>query len=366
MINLFEPAALHTLTLQNRFIRSATWTGTADETGHASEETILRMEQSAAGGVGLIITGHAYVQPAGQASPRQLGIFGDQFIDGLKHMTDRVHAKGGKIVLQLAHAGMYAMDTAPLPHLVVSKIEDKPDTEQRTFTPSDIQILIEDFISAGRRAAAAGFDGVMPHAAHGYLLSQFLSPYYNKRTDAFGGDIRGRAAVPCAILRGLRAALGADFPILVKMNGRDFIEGGLTAEDAAQTAHLLEEAGCNALELSGGLARNIKYSPSRMGISNEKKEAYFLEDARIVKQQISIPLILVGGIRSLAVAQNAVDTGAADFIALSRPLICEPNLIARWQSGDTRPSLCKSDNRCFKPGLEGRGIACAHPPTHSI
>ena len=366
MTDLFAPAPLHTLTLRNRFVRSATWTGTADDAGAATDETLRRMTELAEGGVGLIVTGHAYVQASGQASPRQLGIFDDRFRDGLSRVTEAVHAGGAKIALQLAHAGMFTAENVRLPAAAVSNIEDKPDSEQRVLSLDEIYQLIDDFIAAGKRGAAAGFDAVMLHAAHGYLLSQFLSPHFNKRTDAFGGDITHRAAVACEIIKGLRDALGADFPILVKMNGSDYLDGGLTAEDAAEAAQLLEKAGCHALELSGGLLRNIKYSPSRMGISSPKKEAYFLEDARIVKQKISIPLILVGGIRSLEVAQSVIDEGTADFLALSRPLICEPDLLHRWQQGDRRPSQCKSDNRCFKPGFEGKGVACAHRPAPPI
>lgn len=362
MDRLFETAKIHTLTLRNRFVRSATWTGTGTADGEVTEEMISRMVELAEGEVGLIISGHAYVQPEGQASPRQLAVYRDRFVDGLRRMVDRIHERGGVVAMQLAHAGMYAIDTAPGPCSVVSKLDDNPEKEQRALDTEDIGRLVEAFVAAGLRAKAAGFDAVELHSGHGYFLSQFLSPCFNKRTDEYGGDVKGRARIHVEILKGLRTALGDAYPILVKMNGRDYADGGLTAEDAAEAARLMEQAGCNAVELSGGLLRNVKLSPSRMGISSEEKEAYFKEDARLIKQAISIPLILVGGVRSLSVAESVLKTGVADFISMSRPLICEPNLIARWRAGDRRPAACKSDNRCFRPGFKGQGVFCPHSP----
>ncbi len=360
MSALFEPATLHTLELKNRFVRSATWTGTASPKGETTDEMISRMVALARGGVGLVVTGHTFVSPEGQASFKQAAIFDDGFVDGLKRLTEKVHECGGKIALQIAHAGMYPAEGAPSPSLSVSKIEDKTDEVMRAMSLDDIRRIREAFVSAAVRAERAGFDAVELHSAHGYLLSQFLSPYFNKRTDEYGGDIEGRARIHGEIIRGIRDSLGDRFPVLVKMNGKDYVDGGLLPEEAAEAASRFEEAGASAVEVSGGFLRNVKYSPSRMGINSEKKEAYFQEEARTVKRRVGIPVILVGGIRSLHVAETMVETSVADFIALSRPLVCEPDLVMRWQGGDVRPSLCRSDNRCFKPGFEGLGIACPH------
>ena len=355
---LLSPAKLHNLELKNRIVRSATWTGTATVEGEVSGELIARMVECARGGVGLIVTGHAYVQPRGHASLRQIAVYSDRFAEGLKRLTDQLHEAGGVVALQLAHAGVNAIEGTEQPPWCVSPVDGVE--RQQVMTVSDIEQLVSDFVAAGVRARDAGFDAVMLHSGHGYLLSQFLSPSFNRREDAYGGDIEGRARIHCEILRGLRNALGEAYPLLVKMNGNDNVKDGLTPEDAAAAARLMEAAGCNAVELSGGLLRSIKYSPSRMAISSEKKEAYFREDARVVKSAISIPLILVGGMRSLPVMESVIDSGDAEFISLSRPLICEPDLVNRWQSGDRAPSRCRSDNRCFKPGFEGRGVSCPH------
>ena len=358
MHSLLSPAKLHTLTLKNRIVRSATWTGTATAAGEVTAESIDLLVECARGGVGLIVTGHAYVQPRGHASLRQLAVYSDRFVDGLKRMVDQVHEAFGVVALQLAHAGVNAIEGTEQSPWCVSPVDGVE--RQQELSVSDIEQLAADFVSAGVRARDAGFDAVMLHSGHGYLLSQFLSPAFNKREDAYGGDVEGRSRIHCEILQALRSELGEDFPLLVKMNGNDYVEGGLNPADAATAARLMEAAGCNAVELSGGILRNVKYSPSRMGISSEKKEAYFREDARIVKSAISIPLILVGGLRSLSVMESVLDNGDADFISLSRPLICEPDLVTRWQSGDRTPSRCKSDNRCFKSGFEGRGVSCPH------
>ena len=152
--------------------------------------------------------------------------------------------------------------------------------------------------------------------------------------------------------------MGSDYPVLVKMNCRDFAENGLSLEDSIIAAGLLADAGLDAIELSGGLLFSRKLSPSRPRIDSEDKEAYFREELRAFKKQIHIPLILVGGNRSFDVAEGLVAEGSADYISMSRPFICEPDLISRWKSGDRRRAACKSDNLCFGPGLEGGGIRC--------
>jgi 2,4-dienoyl-CoA reductase-like NADH-dependent reductase (Old Yellow Enzyme family) len=356
---LFESATINGLTLANRFVRSATWEGMATADGKVTLKLIDIMVQLAEGGVGLIITGHAYVAKNGQASPWQLGIYEDAQIEGLKAMTAAVHDAGGKIVAQLAHAGNFALekaiDTAPV---VVSDFEGLAPTPRSELTADDIHSLKDAYVAAARRARAAGFDGIQLHSAHGYLLSQFLSPWFNRRTDAYGGSPHNRVRLHVEIIRAIREAVGADYPLLVKMNCEDFSEGGLTLTESIAAAGQMEEAGLDAVELSGGLLTGGKLSPSRPNIIGEDKEAYFQDAARAFKRTLKIPLILVGGIRSPEVAERLLAENTADFISMSRPLISEPDLIRRWQSGDRTPSRCLSDNLCFRPGLTNKGIYC--------
>lgn len=359
MTQLFETSAINGMTLANRFVRSATWLGLAGDDGSATPALIDRMAELAEGGVGLIVSGHTFVRPEGQAGPWQLGAHTDDMLPGLQAMATAVHQRGGKIVLQLAHAGAFAAHSLTRqPRLVVSGNGAPGDSPCREITEADIRDLIAAFANAARRAKTAGFDGVQIHSAHGYLLSQFLSPIFNHRTDAYGGPIENRARIHQEICRAVREAVGPAYPILIKMNCRDFADNGLSAEDARRAAGMLAAAGLDAVELSGGLLTGGALSPSRTGIKNEEKEAYFREDARAMTAALDIPLILVGGVRSISVADALVADGTAQYLSMSRPLICEPDLIKRWQSGDRERSRCLSDNLCFGPGRNGEGVRC--------
>ena len=359
MVNLFERSAINGLELKNRFVRSATWEGMADQDGNPTPKLLETMTALAAGGVGLIITSHTFVSPEGRATPWQLAIDKDERIDGLRKMTDAVHAAGGKIAMQLAHAGAFAAAAlSGMPRLVVSPAEGSDPSPQKEMETKDIKAIIVAYAVAAGRAKAAGFDGLQIHAAHGYLLSQFLSPAFNKRRDDYGGDINHRIRIHREICHVIRETVGKDFPILIKMNCQDFIENGLTTEDSVAAAKLLVAAGIDAVELSGGTIISGKLSPSRSRINDPEREAYFREEARAFKGVISVPLILVGGNRSFEVADQLVEGGTADYISMSRPFIREPELIRRWQEGDLRKAACISDNLCFTPALEGRGVYC--------
>lgn len=356
---LFEPGTIHGLTLSNRFVRSATWEGMATSTGDVTPlltDTLVRL---AKGGVGLVIPGHTYVSPEGKASAWQLAIDTDDRVEGLKTLTQAIHDADGKVVVQLTHAGHFAHESATKkPPWVVSAFEGLAQTPRLEMSAAMIQSLVQAFTDAARRARTAGFDGIQLHSGHGYLLSQFLSPWYNRRTDDYGGPIDRRVRIHTEIIRAIRKTVGDDYPLLVKMNSEDCIENGLTVDDSIQAAQKMVEAGLDAIELSGGTLTSGKLSPGRPGINTPEKEAYFRKAGQAFKQVLSVPLILVGGIRSMAVAEACLAEKAADFISLSRPLIREPDLIQRWQSGDLRPARCVSDNLCFRTGGTGDGIYC--------
>jgi len=358
MSKLFEQSKINKMVLSNRFVRSATWEGMAAEDGGATPALIEKMVELAEGEVGLIISGHAYIRPEGKAGLLQMGMYKDELIPGLQEMTDKVHGAGGKIVAQLAHAGHFAIKQTGQVPLVASNFEGLAKSSRKEMTVQDIQELVDSFKDAAVRARTAGFDGVQIHSAHGYLLSQFLSPSFNCRQDEYGGDIRGRSKIHIEILEAIRKAVGDDYPVLIKMNSQDFVENGLSLEDSIKAGRMLADAGLNAIELSGGMLTSGKLSPSRSGINAEEKEAYFREGAKLFKSEIDIPIILVGGMRSFEVADLLVEEGAADYISMCRPLIREPQLIKRWKEGDRRKAECNSDNLCFGPALEGKGISC--------
>jgi 2,4-dienoyl-CoA reductase-like NADH-dependent reductase (Old Yellow Enzyme family) len=360
MSKLFEKTAIKGMTLANRFIRSATWEGLAGDDGSCTPELSRLMAQLANGGIGLIISGYAFVSPEGQAGRRQLGIHEDRLINGLVHMTEAVHNAGGKIVLQLAHGGCHASSALTRQEAIgPSSMHRNQNLMCRQMTREEIGRLTEDFGKGAERAMEAGFGGVQLHAAHGYLLSQFLSPYYNSRTDEYGGTIENRARFLLDICRMVRSRLGEGVPLIVKMNSEDFVEGGFNVEEMVTVSTMLEDAGVDAIELSGGTMYSGKYVPLRKGLSETVEgEAYYRDAAVSFKERLSIPLMLVGGIRSFELADKFVENGIADYISLSRPLIREPGLIARWRSGDRRKSECLSDNLCARSGIRGEGVHC--------
>lgn len=358
---LFEPARLGALEVKNRFVRSATWEGMAKEDGHCTPPLAELMGELAANDVGLVITSHAYVSTEGQAGPWQLGIYNDEMIDGLSLVAKRVHDAGGKTIVQLAHAGCQARsDLTGQAPIGPSTLENSEGGTCQEMSAEDIRRVIEAFGQGARRAKEAGFDGVQIHAAHGFLLSQFLSPAFNRRTDEYGGGPANRARIVCEAFDAVRAYTGPDFPVLVKINAADFLDaGGLTEEDSLEICRILGDKGLDGVEMSGGTRHSGQFIPSRTTRpESPEAEAYYGDTARRFKQQLDLPLILVGGIRSFEVAQLLVEEETADFIALARPLIREPNLVKRWKEGDTTPAQCLSDNLCFKPILAGKGLSC--------
>jgi 2,4-dienoyl-CoA reductase-like NADH-dependent reductase (Old Yellow Enzyme family) len=311
----------------------------ATDEGTCTPQLIELMAGLADGGVGLIITGHAYVHRHGRHQPWQLGIYSDDLIPGLREMTQAVHDRGGKIALQLGYGGAY---------LSRSRV--------RLMTVQDIREVVEAFGQAAARAKKAGFDAVEIFAAHGFLLSQFLCPRYNDRTDEYGGNIRNRARALMEVLASARNAVGQDYPVLVKLNCQDFVENGLTLEDSIQVGVMLEAGGIDAIELSGGLLNIANLMQNKH--DSEADEAPFKDAAGAFKEKIKIPIILVGGIRSFNVAERLVQEGIADYISMCRPFIREPDLINRWQSGDLRKATCISCNNCVQQAQKGQGVSC--------
>jgi len=359
MSKLFDITSINGMILNNRFVRSATWEGMAGDYGTPASGLIDMMIKLVKGGVGLIITSHAYVLKNGKAAPWQLGIYNDQLVPGLSKMVEEVHKNEGKIVVQISHGGLYANSklTGEVP-FAPSAVSNFSKVIPHEMTQQDIQNIVEAFGISAKRARTAGFDGIQIHAAHGYLLSQFLSPAFNKRKDDYGGSIENRVRIIQEVLNAIRKNVGDDFPVLIKMNCQDFIDGGLILDDSIKAGALLKAEGIDAIELSGGTFLSGKNNPSRKDILSEKDEAYFEDAARTFRDNIDIPLILVGGIRSFNIAENIIDSNIADYISMCRPFIREPGLIKRWKSGDRNKATCLSDSKCFIPARKGKGIYC--------
>ncbi len=348
--------------VKNRLVRSATFEGMAKE-GYVTDEFVKLYKTLAEGGIGLIITGYAYVQRSGQSYLSMTGIDRDDLIPGLKTVATTVHEHGDgcKIVMQVAHCGRqsYILETPVAPSAVFEPVANKMPRE---MTLKEIEETIEAFSEAAVRAKKAGFDAVQLHAAHGYLLNQFLSPYTNKRTDEYGGNTQKRVQVIADIFNRTIEKIGKNFPILIKMNVDDFLEGGINLEESKRIVERLSEVRFAAIEISGGVwetrIKNQELVTIRTGIRSREKEAYFLPYAKEIRRVTDIPLILVGGIRSLNMAQEILAEGSADFVSLCRPLIRQPDLPRKWLNGIGELTAdCISCNACLD-NVAKVGVRC--------
>ncbi len=362
MTILFEPARIGSLELPNRIIRSATAETMADADGRPRPELAELYQELAQGGVGLIISGHLYVHPSGKAHPEMTGIHSDDLIPHLAALCDAVHDAGGRVAAQINHGGMQCsrrtVDQTVAPSAVDLPFLSRPP---RAMTEEEIEMTIQAYADAARRAQEAGFDAVQIHGAHGYLISQFLSPLTNRRSDAWGPPDRTRFLH--AVCRAVRKQVGPDYPLLIKLGMVDGVEGGLTAEDGAEIVAALEGMELDAVEISGGIGGGESLN-TRGGIRSPEDEAYFRPLARRARRRTALPIALVGGLRSRAVMEDVLQSGDADVISMCRPLICEPDLPERLREGAQGPvqrrAACTSCNRCWPEGL-GEGIACKLP-----
>jgi len=357
---LFSPAEIGRMQLPNRLVRSATAERMADRQGRPNKSLEVLYEGLAKGGVGLIITGHMYIHPSGKAHPEMTGVYQDSLIPDLAKLADIVHLNGGRLVAQINHGGMQC-SRETVTDLIAPSVVDEPFLKRpsRAMSIEEIQEMIQAYGDAASRLKQAGFDGVQIHAAHGYLINQFLSPFINRRTDDWGGDITKRMQFLNEVARTVREKVGPDYPMLIKLGMKDGVAGGLTLDESAQVVTALEGMGFDGLEISGGISGK-ELSNSRKGVRKESEEAYFLPFAKVARMMTQLPLLLVGGLRSKAVMERILSEGHADFISLCRPLITEPDLPNLMKFGKKEKSRCLSANNCW-PISDGEGIACKCP-----
>lgn len=359
-MKLFEQISYGSLAAANRIVRSATWEGMCDDEGRPGEKLRKCYAELAAGGVGLLISGYTFVSPEGKQMPGKMGIHTDDFGDAMKSLAGEVHQAGGRICMQLVHAG--GQTTAAMAGrrpLAPSEVElpQFPEVPE-ALGGEDIERIIGDFARGAARAKEYGFDAVQLHGAHGYLISQFLSPLANQRDDRYGGDGEGRRRFLVETVQAVRHAVGRDFPVLVKLNCTDFLDGGMSEEEGLAAAVALDKEGIDAIEVSGGTPASGRRSPARLKVGDKQPEAYHLSRAAAIKSAVSCPVIAVGGFRSLSVCEEAVAEGKSDAVSLSRPLIREPDLPEKWRRGESVKAACISCNACFRPGLKEGGIYC--------
>ena len=352
---LFTPIKIGSIKIPNRFVRSATNAYAADKDGFVTDKLVAIHENLARGEVGLILTGHTYVLPEGKAGPRQLGIYSNQMLEGLSRIPESVHRCPSKVFLQISHAGRQTKEKlcGSIPKAPSAVYEPTFKVTPEEMSENDIQTVIQAFIKSAKRAREAGFDGVQLHIAHGYLLSSFISPHTNRRTDQWGGSLQNRIRIILEIIKGIRSGKGPSFPLIVKLNSDDFIPGGLKIGESIPIARILEKQGIDAIEVSGGIAESDKGSVWK-GVRTEKNEGYFLNHAAQIKSAVHIPVFGLGGFRTFTVMEKTLTERKADLVSMSRPFIREPDLVKKFRNGTAKKAACISCNLCFNP----RGIKC--------
>jgi 2,4-dienoyl-CoA reductase-like NADH-dependent reductase (Old Yellow Enzyme family) len=353
--------------LRNRFVRSATYDGCADK-NYVTDKQIGLYTTLAEGGVGLIITGITYVHNSGHISKFQNSISSDEFISGLKRLASAVHDRGAKIAVQLFHAGREARFSKLSNRVPIapSVLELDPYFEAKycEMTEGEIWEVIRAFGDGAKRARGAGFDAVQIHGAHAYLLSLFLSPYTNRRQDEWGGCLENRLRIHREIYRDIRQKVGEDYPILIKIGVQDGFPNGLNFSEGKLAAKYLAELGFDALEISQGLrGLSDEDTEFRRKIDVLDREAYFRDWCRQIKNQVEVPVMLVGGLRTFKLMEEIIQKKEADFISLSRPLIREPSIINDWNRGDHRRAQCISCNKCFESLTKGNTLKCVQLKT---
>ena len=363
---LFEPGRIGPITVKNRFVRAATSETMSQPSGAITDAYRTLYRDLARGGAGLILTGHMFVHPRGRYFHRQAGIHSDSLVPSLRQFTSMIHDEGGTIFAELGHAGSQCRDPDVTP-MAPSPVENFVSARApASATEAEIEEAIASFGQGARRAREAGFDGVHIHAGHGYLISEFSSPHGNRRDDDWGGDAARRSRFVLAVYGAVRAAVGPDFPVTVKLGMADSMEeGGLQLEESLDRAVALEDAGVDAIEVSVGIMHLLTKSAGEfVGVTAKRAfqdlvahrlfypaaaEAYFLPAARAARQRLKrVPLILVGGIRTTDTMGRILAEGAADYISMARPFIREPDLPNRIIAGKRGLVDCVSCNVCME------------------
>ncbi len=385
--DVFAPARLGPVQLRNRVIKSATYEGRNDKS-LVTDSLIDFHRTIAAGGVGMTTVAYCAVSPEGRTERKQL-YWRDEALPGLRRLTDAVHAEGAAVSAQIGHAGPVAnAKSNRLPSLAPSRsFQPMSMTFNKAVTAADIARITADHARAARMAAEAGFDAVEVHLGHNYLISSFLSPGLNRRKDSYGGSLENRARFAREVMRAVRDAVGDRIAILAKLNLEDGVRGGLQIPESVQVARWLEADGSlDALEMTAGSSlKNPMYlfkgpaptkefaaampQPVRLGVrvfgrtvfhSYPYRPTYLLADAAEVRDAVSLPLILVGGVTDKAGMDAAMAAGFG-FVAMGRALLMEPDLINRIQADPATRSRCIHCNKCMPTIYSGSRCVLVQP-----
>ncbi len=357
---LFSPFSIGTLEVQNRIVMPPMATRYATLEGFATDRQTAYYVERARGGVGYITVEHTGILEQGRAHPNMLLISSDEHASRIEGLIEAVHSAGGKILIQINHAGRQTASAVTGSPIVGPSPIPCPtkDETPRELSVSEIEEIIEAFTVAAQRVKNAGADGVELHMAHGYLLCSFLSPFSNQRRDQYGGDIQGRARFALEVLKSVRNRVGPDFPISCRLSGDEYVDGGLKIEETKQVAQILEKEGANVLHVSACNAASgyLNHPPYYV------EEGVFVHLAEAIKSVVKIPVITVGRIRNPAMAEQVLREGKADLVSMGRALIADPHMPKKAQEGRLEDiNLCISCNRCIQT-LRKEAVRCAVNP----
>jgi 2,4-dienoyl-CoA reductase-like NADH-dependent reductase (Old Yellow Enzyme family)/thioredoxin reductase len=345
---LFQSAKIGNLSLKNRLIMAAMGNALADEDGQVTQAMLDYYHPRAKGGVGLVITQFVAISRS-DLMPQNLGLYDDRFIAGISRLVDEVHRQNVLVCIQLMHPGLLLLLMKGLPAEQTLKVPSlnallPKDRNYRELSAAEIEGYIRDFVAAAQRAKDCGADAVEVHACHGCLLSSFLSPVLNRRSDLYGGSPENRARFVEQVVAGIKEKTGQGFPLIARINGRDDIPGGVKPDEVVKYARILQAAGADAISLSSGL----EYWSTLMAPSYLTQPGVVIPIAQQVKQQISLPVIVAGKIPPALAAQTVAED-KADFIALGRPLLADPQLPDKLQAGELKEiSQCLYCNNCLR------------------
>ena len=333
---LFTPITLpNGTTIKNRFFKSAMSEGMGTKNFQPKKNIATLYKRWAEGGTGLIITGNIMIDSKGTAEPGNIVFDRNSNMEILKDWAKQGQQHGAKVMVQLNHPGKQAPKTVSKQTVAPSAVPlgnglNKLFSTPRALTTSEVEELVQKFVTSAKVAKEAGFSGVQIHAAHGYLISQFLSPHDNRRTDKYGGSLENRMRFLKEIYLGMREELGKNFTIGIKINSTDFKEDGLTEEDSLKTIIELANLGLDFVEISGGTYER----PAMMGATSKStNQVFFAEYSKKLKQKIEIPVVVTGGIRSINAMNTLLNDNTTDFIGIARPLTIDPNIPNKIKQG---------------------------------
>lgn len=320
---LKQPIKIKNVEIKNRLVMPPMATSKTGN-GQVTQELVDYYDEKSKGGhIGLIITEHAYVTKDGMANIGQVSISSDKDIEGLKRITETIHKNGSKVIAQISHAGSSAIPKVTGSEIIsASPIANTGATGKTGIIPremslEDIQRVVRSFADAAKRAKESGFDGVEIHSAHAYLLNQFFSPLTNKRTDNYGGTLDNRIRIHLEIIKEVRKAVGEDYLVALRLGACDYMDGGNTVEAGVAASKSFEKAGVDLLDISGGFCGIIR--------PNHNKPGYFGELTEAIKKEVSIPIILTGGITEGEHAEKLLEEEKADLIGVGRAILKDSN-----------------------------------------